>query len=101
MSDKVEDYTMDPVSKIPERRERKPMPENLPKSDDNHFWTPDGERTRIEIDKLARPDMTNHSLIKKGIYAVCVTCPHQHTLPVDFTKYEIKKGQIVPIDKAK
>lgn len=92
---KDQDYTMDPVSKIPDRPERKPMPENLPKSSDDSFWTPDGERNKIELDKLVRPDMTKHSLVRRGIYAVCVTCPHQHTLALDFEKYDIINGQPV------
>ena len=95
MTEPVEDYTMDP---IPKDTGRKPIAENLPKSSDDRFWTKDAERIQIDLDKLQKPDMTKHHLEWRGPHAVCTTCPYQHTIPLDFRKYDIINGQ--PIKKA-
>lgn len=93
MTDKVEDYTQDPISQEPQGR--KPIAENLPKSSDEKFWTPDAERTRIEIDKLQKPNMSEHYLEWRGPHAVCTKCPFQHTIPLDFRQYDLINGQPV------
>lgn len=95
----TENYTMDPT---PAPTGRKPIG-NLPKSSDDRFWTPDAERNQIEIDKIVKPDMSQHYLEWRGPHAVCTKCPYAHTVPLDIRKYDIVNGQPVkkPLDKEK
>lgn len=41
------------------------------------------------------PVNTDHYLVWRGPYAMCVTCPYPHTIPFDPIKFDLKDGKIV------
>lgn len=93
----TEVYTQKPASWTRQPRERKPMPEDLPSSKDGKFWN-DGEVHTVRRDTLQTENKQDHYLEWVGPHAVCTTCPHPHTIPLDMTKYDLKDGK--PIRKA-
>lgn len=53
--------------------------ENLPGSSDKEFWLGDINQTQVVKKKAEK----THRLVKKGPYVVCVSCPYEHTVPLD------------------
>lgn len=65
---------------------------SLPPSDDKEFW---GEN-EIEVVDVPTPKVEEtHYLVWRGPFAVCTSCPYEHTIPVDPKKYDIKNGVLV------
>jgi hypothetical protein len=64
----------------------------LPPSSDKEFW---GENEIYVFDKPEALNTGDHYFVWRGPHAVCVKCPYEHTVPIDFRKYDIKHGQFV------
>lgn len=72
------------------------MQKNLPPSDDK-FWG-DGDRETVEKPRR-RQTVASCYLVRHGAYAVCTSCEYEHTVPLDFEKYELIDGK--PVKRVK
>lgn len=87
----------DSLGDWPDKERQAPKkPEHLPPSSDKEFWGEDAEVNTIDRNKLVTPDMSKHHLEWQGPYAVCVSCPFRHAVPLDFKKYNLIDGKPVP-----
>lgn len=64
----------------------------LPPNSDKKFWG-DNEVLSFEKTKTSPPD--KHYFEWQGPYAVCVTCPNKHTVPINPATMDIIDGEIV------
>jgi len=72
---------------------------SLPKSNDKEFWL-DGD-TEL-VNRIKPNKVETHKLVWKGSHAVCISCPYEHTVPLDFKKYDLVDGKpVLKTDKRK
>lgn len=65
---------------------------SLPPSSDKEFWG-DNEINVFDVPEV-KPEK-DHYLVWQGPYAVCTSCKYQHTVPIDFQKFDIVEGKLV------
>ena len=84
---------------------RKPVVKPLPTS--SHPMWDGAHMQQVGMDELERQrklmydTMKDHKPLMRGQEFVCTSCPFEHTLGIDPTKFTIDHtGTVIPIDKA-
>ena len=67
----------------------------LPASSDKTFWGEDAQVEVVNVNNLQETPLSDHYLVWDGPYAKCVSCPFEHTIPLDYKKYELVDGKPV------
>jgi hypothetical protein len=65
--------------------------DGLPESNNTDFWGEDADS--IQVRKQKTLPSAEHYLVWKGPYAVCISCPFEHTVPLDRKKYKLVEGK--------
>jgi hypothetical protein len=64
---------------------------DLPPSSDREFWKGSVVTVEVALDKA----MGEHYLVWRAGYAVCTSCPYEHTIPLNPKRYNLVDGKVV------